>query len=187
MNELSILIKKFKALVYVTVLSITVVSNTYSCSAQTDELAQKYPIIPTPQVLSYGNNEIAFETYNISKSDFKDEENQLITFFTEQGIETSKKGLKIQLIKKNFSIENLDEAYELSIDSDIKILASTEKGAYYAIKTLQQIFRKQDKNCFLPKLEIKDWSAFKIRKRTLSYCSKSSKVVTPKLPRKPFK
>lgn len=163
MKVLLILIKNFKALVPVTFVTLILVFSACSCSAQTDELAQKYPIIPTPQDLSYGQSEIEFDTFHISSSDFENEANELKSFFLAKGIKTSSEGLNIQIINENLSVENSDEAYKLSIDSEIKIWASTEKGAYYAIKTLQQIFRTQSEKGRLPKLQITDWPAFKIR------------------------
>lgn len=126
-------------------------------------LEKKYPIIPTPQEISYGNIELEFKTINIIASNFKKEANQLKTFFQNKGIKESTEGLSIQMIREHIPVHNSKEAYKLVIDSDIIIWASTEKGAYFAIKTLQQIFRKQNNTGLLPKLNIVDWPAFKIR------------------------
>jgi hypothetical protein len=126
-------------------------------------LEEKYPVIPTPQDISYGDDEVIFNAINIIKSDFKNESEYLLTFFQKEGIKESSKGFNIQIIKENFPVDNANEAYRLTIDSEIKIWASNEKGAYYAIQTLKQIFRKQHKKGLLPKLKITDWPAFKIR------------------------
>ncbi len=135
----------------------------FSAAQVMSDLKNKYPIIPTPQEISYGEDEVKFKTIFIGQSDFENESNQLKTFFKTKGIQNSTEGLKIQILKEVLSVDNADEAYKLSIDTEIKISASTAKGAYYAIKTLQQIFRQQDENAVLPKLTITDWPAFKIR------------------------
>ena len=126
-------------------------------------LEEKYPIIPTPQEINYGKEELEFKAIYIAASDFPTESNQLEVFFKSKGIPTSSNGLKIQVIKENLPVDNSEEAYKLSIDSEIKIWASTQKGAYYAIKTLEQIFRQHHGNGIVPKLQITDWPAFKIR------------------------
>lgn len=144
------------------VLLIALVSNVSHAQGVSD-LEGKFPIIPTPQEISYGDNTIQFNAVHISKSDFKNEADLLKVFFQNKGIPTAPEGLNIQIIKENIPVDNADEAYKLSIGTEIKIWASTEKGAYYAIKTLEQIFRQQNGNGELPKLEISDWPAFKIR------------------------
>jgi hypothetical protein len=126
-------------------------------------LEEKYPIIPTPQEINYGDNEVAFKAINLTKSDFIDKANQLKAFFQKKGIKESSNGLKIQIIRENIPVDNANEAYRLTIDDEIKIWATTEKGAYYAVKTLEQIFRQQAKKGLFPKLKITDWPAFKIR------------------------
>ncbi|WP_291868918.1 family 20 glycosylhydrolase [Maribacter sp.] len=135
----------------------------HSYSQSVIDLEEKYPIIPTAQEIKYDESEVVFKDINIIKSDFIDETNKLRRFFQKNGIKQSSKGLKIQIIKKNIPVHNANEAYKLIIDAEIKIWAETEKGAYYAIKTLQQIFRKEDKKGVFPKLKMTDWPAFKIR------------------------
>ncbi len=135
----------------------------YGCSNSTnkEELKKKYPIIPTPQEVSYGETELLFKYVSITGA-FQSEILKLEDFFNNQGIENSTNGIKINFIQENIS-DNNDEAYTLSIDKHITISATTEKGAYYAIQTLKQLFRKNGDKGVLPKLKIKDWPAFKIR------------------------
>jgi len=128
-----------------------------------DTLDQKYPIIPTPQEISYGDNEVVFEFVNITKSDFNEEASQIKTFFQKNGIKESPKGLKLRIIQETISSINNKEAYKLLIDDQITIRVTTEKGAFYAVQTLKQIFRKDGNKGSLPKLKITDWPAFKIR------------------------
>ncbi|SHG21157.1 Glycosyl hydrolase family 20, domain 2 [Salegentibacter echinorum] len=131
--------------------------------AQTIDLEEKYPIIPTPQKIQYGKSELQFKSFQILASEFSSETNQLITFFENNGISEAADGVKIEFIKDSIPVPNAEEAYKLHIDSGIKIWATTSKGAFYAIKSLQQVFRHQAKNGVLPQLEITDWPAFKIR------------------------
>lgn len=153
----------FKATIFFMVLNVLFFFSGYSQSNQINPLEHKYPIIPTPQQVNYGESELAFKTYQIIKSDFEVESESLKSFFQNQGIKESPKGLNIQIIKEEIPVHNAKEAYRLSIDSEIKIWASTEKGAYYAIQTLKQIFRKKDKKGQFPHLKITDSPAFKIR------------------------
>ncbi|MBA6153223.1 family 20 glycosylhydrolase [Gelidibacter maritimus] len=153
----------FKAVIYFMALKLLFIFNGYSNPQQVNHLEAKYPIIPTPQEISYGEGELAFKGFHIGASDFKNESDVISAFFKKQGIKESYKGLKIQVIKEQLPVDNPEEAYKLSIDRDVKIWATSEKGAYYAIRTLQQIFRKQGQGGLFPKLEITDWPAFKIR------------------------
>lgn len=153
----------FKAAAYFLALNVFFIFNGYSQSNQLNSLEYKYPIIPTPQDIQYGERELEFKTIQNITSDFKNESDYLRRFFQNEGIKESSKGLNIQIIKEEIPVHNANEAYRLTIDSGIKIWASTEKGAFYAIQTLKQIYRKKhDKGLFL-KLKITDWPAFKIR------------------------
>lgn len=154
---------KFIAVVYFITLNLLFIFNGYANLQRANPLENKYPIIPTPQEISYGKGELTFKTIHIGASDFKNESDGLSAFFKKEGINESSNGVKIQIIKEQLPVINPDEAYKLSIDSDIKIWATTQKGAYYAIRTLQQIFRKQGQGGLFPKLKITDWPAFKIR------------------------
>lgn len=147
---------------FLVVLLITLISN-FNYAQVGSRLEEKYPIIPTPQDVSYGDSTIEFKTIHMASSDFQKEVDQLKSFFQEKGIPTSSNGLKIRIIREDLSVDNTDEAYRLRVDSEIKIWATTENGAYYAIKTLQQIFRFENENGVLPKLEITDWPSFQIR------------------------
>jgi len=126
-------------------------------------LQVKYPIIPSPQEISYGETEISFKTITFSNTVFESETNKLVAFFKENGIEVSNNGLKINFIKQNIAKNNSEEAYKIQINSEITIITNTERGAFYAIQTLKQLFRKNENNGEFPTLNITDWPAFKIR------------------------
>lgn len=161
--KISLITNSFKAVAFFVALVVCFVFNGFSYSNQIHPLETKYPIIPTPQEIHYGETELEFRTIHIVSSDFRKEANLLKTFFLKSGVTESSNGVNIQIIKEEIPVHNLDEAYRLTIDADIKIWASTNKGAYNAIQTLKQIFRKKGSKGQLPKLKITDWPAFKIR------------------------
>ena len=136
-----------------------------SCTTPQKRLSLEsvYPIIPTPQKITYGTNEVNFKSVSIIANDFTNEGALLENFFNDKNIEISKEGLQIQILKGAISESTSDETYQLSINETIKIVAPTAKGAFYGIQTLKQLFRSQKDGGVFPKIEIIDWPAFKIR------------------------
>lgn len=144
-------------------ISIFCFNSIYSLGQELTSIEIKYPIIPTPQEISYGEREIVFNSFDIIQSDFNAETKQLRAFFNEMGIEESPKGIKIQIIRETTTSNNANEAYKLNIDAGIIIWSKTNKGAFYGIQTLRQILRKKGNNFLFPELKISDWPAFKVR------------------------
>lgn len=142
-----------------------IVGIAYNYATVIDSLAldAKYPVIPTPQELTYGNSEVRFTSFSIPNTDFTTESNLLKSFFTANGLSESSKGLKINITKNKIPDTNSEEAYKLVIDKGISIVAPSGKGVFYAVQTIKQIFRKVDNEAMLPQLSITDWPAFKIR------------------------
>lgn len=136
----------------------------FSCHSIQNEIifSEKYPIIPTPKEIRYGSDEIHFEHINIQATHFQNEGRLLADFFESKHIKTDVKGLTIELKKSSIENEN-NEAYSLTILGKIVITATTNKGIYYGIQTLKQIFRKQNEKGVFPKLTLSDWPVFKIR------------------------
>ncbi|TXE09107.1 family 20 glycosylhydrolase [Gelidibacter salicanalis] len=155
--------KFYNRLGYVMALCFMVTFHGHADVYQNGVLEQKYPVIPTPQKIQYGKSELSFKAFQIVKTDFIGESNQLRAFFENNGISEGSEGIKIQMIQEHIPVHNADEAYKIQIDSEIKIWATTAKGAYYAIKTLQQVFRQQGNFGVIPQLQITDWPAFKVR------------------------
>lgn len=122
-----------------------------------------YPIIPTPQEIEYVEGESYFESVYITGNEFSNVVSQTEVFFKERNIEVNKSGLRVQFIKKVISGNSSDEAYKLLIDEQVTIVAPTEKGAFYGLQSLKQIFRHGGQKYFFPKVVITDWPAFKIR------------------------
>lgn len=134
------------------------------CHAQVVlNLEKKYPIIPSPQEIIYGDKEVPFESVTINGTEFPEEIAQLKVFFQKQGIQEASNGLVMTFVKVEASFNASDEAYKLSIGHQILISAATNKGVYYAIQTLKQLFRNQGTKAVLPEVTITDWPAFKIR------------------------
>ena len=132
-----------------------------SSQEKISDLSIKYPIIPTPQELKFGTKEFTFNSLNIIRNDFK-----TLGLDPEKTVNSSElwnryPSLDIE-IELDHGIEN-PEGYTLSIDKKITIVASTAKGAYYGLKTLEQLLRKKGHEWTLPQLDIKDWPAFKVR------------------------
>lgn len=130
---------------------------------QNDRLAEEYPVIPTPKEAQYGKEVLTFNGFDTIISDFRETKEQLELWLTSEGIKSTSHGIQIQIVKSNDPEVHHAEAYKLIVDTDIKIMASTEKGALYAIQTLKQILRKKEQAFVFPQVEITDWPAFKIR------------------------
>lgn len=135
-------------------------------ACKTDEdllsLEAKYPVIPIPNELNYGEKEINFTSFTIENSEFEEEVLKLKNFFESKGLIVSNGGLKVQL-KKLDSIDKNNEGYLLTIDNGITISSSTNRGAFYGIQTVKQLFRIKDGKGILPQVAIRDYPAFKIR------------------------
>ena len=130
---------------------------------RTNSIAKTYPVIPAPQEINYGKQEIFFSRVSINADQFSNEARILKDFLSNQGIESAEDGLKIQFKKKGLTEDQNEEAYELLIDNEVTITAPTAKGVFYGIQTLKQLFRLRDNEGVLPKARIADWPAFKIR------------------------
>lgn len=126
-------------------------------------LEDEYPIIPSPQSVNYGIDEVVFNSVSIDFGTFENEGKLLQDFFKDNGIEQNEKGLKVKLIKEDVPEIDNDEGYKLEIDSIVLLSAKTKKGIFYGIQTLKQIFREKRKQGIFPQLKVTDWPAFKIR------------------------
>jgi len=134
-----------------------------SKNKNTSSTATDYPIIPTPQNIIYGKIERFFNTVSISKDQFENEAFLLENFLIDKGIKVEENGVKIIFRKAKIKENYSEEAYKLQIDSTITIIASSSKGAFYAVQTLKQLFRKKENQGVFPEIQITDWPSFKIR------------------------
>ena len=127
------------------------------------DIAKKFPIIPTPKELVYGQKKLAFTSVSIDTLAFPKASSDLTSFFLAHGITVNDDGLKIKFIKKNADEKQGSEGYSLHIDRNVSIKASTEKSAFYGIQTLKQLFRNSQDSGNFPVLDLRDWPTFKIR------------------------
>ncbi|MCB0460836.1 MAG: beta-N-acetylhexosaminidase [Flavobacteriaceae bacterium] len=138
-------------------------SISYSQSNHTTVLEHKYPIIPTPQEINYGNEEIEFNHINIQSNEFENEGRFLLAFFKTNQLQNNPNGLLIELHKAPIANTSSNEAYTLTISNKLVISAATSEGIFYGIQTLKQLFRLHNEKGIFPKVKITDWPAFKIR------------------------
>ncbi|MBD0852199.1 family 20 glycosylhydrolase [Maribacter arenosus] len=127
------------------------------------DIAARFPIIPTPKEMVYGQKELSFTSVSMDTLAFRKASRDLNSFFLRQGFVVNDDGLKITFIKDDTDDKLDNEGYSLHIDSNVLIKASTEKGAFYGVQTLKQIFRKSKDTGNFPVLDIRDWPTFKIR------------------------
>lgn len=135
-----------------------------SCSKELKKtsLPDKYPIIPTPQKVVYGGNEIFFSTASVLKGDFPNEALLLRIFLKERGIVAGEKGIHIKFAKD--ATRKNGESYELLIeDKMITLTSASAKGAFYGVQTLKQLFRNKNGMGAFPEIDVADWPAFKVR------------------------
>ena len=89
-------------------------------------------------------------------------------FITEAGGEVMDNSSRLIEVKLVPSVEgaklNQEEAYRLTVSGKaIKIEATTEKGAYWAMQTLRQLSTKKSNGSVVKSCRIVDWPAFKVR------------------------
>ena len=126
-------------------------------------LEQLYPIIPQPQSIEYFKGKLDLKSIFITSDVFSNEALLLEEFLTEKGVVVHPEGTRITLVKKQLSFTDNSEAYQLNIGKTITITASTSKGAFYAVQSLKQLYRKNKNNSFFPYVHIEDAPVFKIR------------------------
>lgn len=122
----------------------------------------QYPIIPTPKHVEYGDRVLTFDGFYMESVAFPREGLILNEFLESNGIGNDAQGLAVNLLR-NDTIGPNDEAYMLRIDSAVTISANSKAGAYYAIASLKQLFRKEGNKGHLPVVDIKDWPSFEVR------------------------
>ena len=143
-------------------LFFAIIGEGYSQSMEI-ELESEYPIIPTPKDIKYGDGRVSFNGFSIQSNDFTKDTGRFLQDFLEgKGVPYETAGLAITL-QRNSSLGPNDEAYNLRIDTVVTISAPSRKGAYYAIATLKQLFRKLDGAAHLPMVTITDWPSFAVR------------------------
>ena len=130
-----------------------------SCAKQE---SVKPSLIPLPQEVEYQGGNLFVLSISIDSDQLFEDEKKLLESFFKKGDE--EKTTRIKLIKQK--VKNpygFKGAYELSVGDEIEIRAADASGIFYGIQTLKQLTRINGEKYTIPKCEIKDWPAFKIR------------------------
>ena len=130
-------------------------------------MAQKntYPLLPKPQQCQMTGKAFTMGKTKLSSPVLQSE---LEAFIINAGGEVAEKAPAELIVELLPAIEgvkmNQEEAYRLTVNNKlIKIEASTERGAYWALQTLRQLEKKNGKKSVLAGCEITDWPSFRIR------------------------
>ena len=127
------------------------------------EISDKYPIIPNPQELEYGNRELIFDALQMTHNEFEKEGLQPKKVLVGHGLWSGAKMLDLKIVRDG-SVRNLKgEGYALVVDDGITIAAPTAKGAYYGLQTVRQLLRNKDGRWTLPQVDVRDRPVFEIR------------------------
>lgn len=141
------------------IIVITVIS-LFSCQ-KIEEIRPS--LIPLPQEIRMGEEMISFKEIVVEPSkDFENEQKILEEHF---GSSINKEAnFKIKLVKQNIkNPHGFNGAYKLKTDNTIEIIAANSTGIFHGIQTLKQLVQKEGQTYTVPKCEINDWPAFKIR------------------------
>ncbi|MFT5883753.1 MAG: hexosaminidase [Arcticibacterium sp.] len=130
-------------------------------SAQ-QSLVDKYPLIPQPREVIFGQYELKYNALDIVENDFPQLIEQLSEFLKSNETPKTTNGLKVHLIKDSSIDFNHKEGYHLEISKDVRIKANDDKGTFYGLQTLKQLIVLGGSNT-LPQLRIIDFPAFNIR------------------------
>ena len=124
-----------------------------------------YALLPTPQKIEFGKNKITLSKVSIEMPYWSEKWSADLnaTGLTITQDARFKISGKIVDTLSGIDLPN-DEAYSMKISKNgIDVLATSEKGIYWALMTLNQLIETNKNKVKLPECEITDWPAFKIR------------------------
>ena len=127
--------------------------------------AKELNLLPKPQLICLQNGKFTIGKISLSTPVLN---NEYQSFIIKNGGSLSNKSssqISIKIVPSIVGVRNNpDEAYRLSVSSSqIKIEATTEKGAYWALQTLRQLGQRKEGKTSFPACTITDWPAFHIR------------------------
>lgn len=137
------------------------------CLGLTGAMASVNPsLLPLPQTVEWGKGN--FHAKAVSLSAPGNTEKMATDWLQAHGITlnpTSAKKFDIRIVPAIPEARiNPDEAYRLQISQNaVSIEATTEKGVYWALQTLEQLSEKKGDACSIVSCRITDWPAFRIR------------------------
>lgn len=129
-------------------------------------MAQKdYALLPKPQEIEWKGGSFFIGKVKLVTDVLPEEWKAFIAEAGGEVVDNSSRLLEVKLVP---SIEgaklNQEEAYRLTVSNkSIKIEATTEKGAYWAMQTLRQLSVKKNSGSVVKSCQIVDWPAFKVR------------------------
>lgn len=125
-----------------------------------------YNLLPVPQEVRFGKSYVKVKAVSV---DLPAWTGQWCEFFNEYGVDVdTNTGFKVtgRIIGTVPGVKtDNDEAYRLEIrQKNINVVASSEKGIYWALQTLRQIVKPGIRGTIvLPECTIADWPEFRIR------------------------
>ena len=140
---------------------LTIAVTLISCiSAYALSLAE-YPLLPVPQAIQFGKSTVYVKSASLSMPYWTEAWNNILA---ENGVTLSPKSkysINGELVNEiPGAPTGNDEAYSLTISKKgISVKATSEKGIYWALQTLRQLFATSHNNS-LPECEIVDYPAF---------------------------
>ncbi|MDE5836924.1 MAG: beta-N-acetylhexosaminidase [Paramuribaculum sp.] len=140
---------------------LTIAVTLISCiSAYALSLAE-YPLLPVPQAIQFGKSTVYVKSASLSMPYWTEDWNNILA---ENGVTLSPKSkysINGELVNEiPGAPTGNDEAYSLTISKKgISVKATSEKGIYWALQTLRQLFAASHNNS-LPECEIVDYPAF---------------------------
>ena len=129
-------------------------------------MAQKdYALLPKPQEIEWKGGSFFIGKVKLVTDVLPEEWKAFIAETGGEVVDNSSRLVEVKLVP---SIEgaklNQEEAYRLTVSNkSIKIEATTEKGAYWAMQTLRQLSVKKNSGSVVKSCQIVDWPAFKVR------------------------
>ena len=129
-------------------------------------MAQKdYALLPKPQEIEWKGGSFFIGKVKLVTDVLPEEWKAFIAEAGGEVVDNSSRLVEVKLVP---SIEgaklNHEEAYRLTVSNkSIKIEATTEKGAYWAMQTLRQLSVKKNSGSVVKSCQIVDWPAFKVR------------------------
>ena len=129
-------------------------------------MAQKdCALLPKPQEIEWKGGSFFIGKVKLVTDVLPEEWKAFITEAGGEVMDNSSRLIEVNLVP---SVEgaklNQEEAYRLTVSSKaIKVEATTEKGAYWAMQTLRQLSTRKSNGSLVENCRIVDWPAFKIR------------------------
>ena len=123
-------------------------------------------LIPEPQEIKHNKGALVFSSIQVNCTKKFEKELRFFNHYHKQPEAEvhNSKPLVLTIIKNEVkNPHGFDGAYKLTIDKGIVLVSPTSTGVFYGIQTLNQLIKKDADKLIIPKCEINDWPAFKVR------------------------